>query len=65
MSAPILTDAQVIDAINANLQVSTMVLLSCGCSMNLPGAHEKDEVDECGDCGEIAAIVQAFPVLDI
>jgi hypothetical protein len=65
MSAPILTDAQVIDAINAALQVSTMVLLSCGCGMTLPGAHEVGEVDECGDCGEYAAIVQAFPVLDI
>jgi hypothetical protein len=65
MSAPILTDAQVIDAINATLQVSTMVLLSCGCGMTLPGVHEVHEVDECGDCGELVAIVQAFPVLDI
>jgi hypothetical protein len=65
MSAPFLTDAQVIDALNATLQVGTMVLLSCGCDMTLPGAHEKGELDECGNCGEYVAIVQAFPVLDI
>jgi hypothetical protein len=65
MSAPFLTGTQVLDAINAALQVSTMALLSCGCGMTLPGVREVGEVDECGDCGEYAAIVQAFPVLDI
>jgi predicted SprT family Zn-dependent metalloprotease len=65
MSAPILTDAQVIDAINASLQVATMALYSCGCGETLPGVREVNDVEECGDCGEYVAIVQAFPILDI
>lgn len=65
MSAPTVTDTEMIAALAATPQKTTMVLLSCGCGVVLDGIHEVGEFGSCEDCDENVAIVQAFPGLDI
>lgn len=62
MSAPTL---QMIAAIKALPQVTTMVLLSCGCDNILDGVFEKGTVGRCLNCAEYVTVIQAFPGMDI
>lgn len=65
MSAPAITDADLIAAIAATPQIGTHVLLACGDGMTVDGVRDKGDYGRCATCGEFTTVSQAFPVLDI